>query len=105
MDTLSYITEATHNFDKCVVHMKKHKSIDLACICCKKIFLVTDIKEIYCIPFEGTIQCDECFMDVTIPIVEGSVLFGKNEDEIRTQLNIWSDEMFAVRDQILLEQK
>ena len=85
--------EATGNYGKALKHIKKHKNISLACICCKSVKIVTNKEDIFCIPFEGTIQCDDCYVDAVIPIVDDSVLLGKNDDEITEKLNIWHEEM------------
>jgi len=96
MNSPSYMKEATRNGQKAFDYFKEHKNVNIACICCKQIYKIDNKCDIFCVPFEGTIQCNECYMDKSIPIVDGSVLFGKSDEEINDQLSIWYEEMMSL---------
>jgi len=85
MSTLAYLKEATMNF-------RKINGITLVgCVYCCETYSgdETDFDTCYDNGVCETIICRRCSIDAVIPIVDGSLLFGLNADEIITQLVAW----------------
>ena len=85
MTKLGYLQEATTN-------LRKIDGITLVgCVYCCETYTgdKTDFDTCCDNGVCETLICQRCSIDAVVPIVEGSVLFGLNDDEIMAQLASW----------------
>jgi len=89
---MSYINEATDNFDKSVFHLIKYSYIDVACIYCQNTYKIQNKNLLY---HRGdTLFCYECGIDAMVPITKDSILNDMNEEERKEQIKQWHIEGF-----------
>jgi hypothetical protein len=74
---MSYINEATDNFEKSVFHLIKYGCIDVACIYCQNTYKIQNKDLLY---HRGeTLFCYECGIDTMVPITKDSILYDMNK--------------------------
>jgi hypothetical protein len=89
---MSYIKEATNNFEKSVFHLIKYGCIDVACIYCQNTYKIQNKNLLY---HRGqTLFCYECGIDAMTPITKDSILHDMNEEERKEQIKEWHKEGF-----------
>ena len=63
---MSYIKEATNNFNKSVFHLIKYSFLEVACIFCQNTYKIDNKALLY--HRNNTLFCYECSIDAMIPI-------------------------------------
>ena len=89
---MSYMKEATNNFEKSVFHLIKYGCINIACIYCENTYNIKNKNLLY--HRNKTLYCYECGIDAIIPITKDSILFCMNEEERKDQIKEWHIEGF-----------
>ena len=91
---MSYMNEATNNYDKSDFHLIKYGSINIVCIFCQHAYHINNKNLLY--HRDKTLICYECGIDAMIPITKDSILFNMNEEERKDQIKEWYIEGFEV---------
>jgi len=89
---MSYMKEATNNFEKSVFHLIKYGCIEIACIFCQETYNINNKNLLY--HRDNTLFCYKCGIDTMIPITKDSILFDLNEEERKEQIKEWHIEGF-----------